>query len=492
METSDYLERQASVKSGRFAAVDVLLAIGFALVALGARLIGATFSFDGDEIFSVLLASGSFEDVIERSLADKPHPPLHNVLLHLWLIPFGVSELSGRLLSALCSALSVFILFSMLRARAHLLVAACAALAVGFSSFFISYGQQARPYALISLLGALNVWAFFRVLHDPERRSNTIFWSLTGPVLLYAQYFGAIYLMVEGCILLALLRLRALRILVPAVAMSALVFPWMYTAFRSGESLDEIAWIEQPGVRSLPDFFIGVLGWPSWIHGLILMSFLLALGIGGVVMVFAHRQHQRTQEFFILAAIAFIPPILAFALSYVLGFSIWAPRQLIVSGLAFIGLLALSANALPKVPRVIASILLVMWSLAGMPDGMPSHGKPPWREIAQQIEKGQTDAMVFAQEPWAALPVSYYAPTANIKQLRPDGERGSVVGVSDLQATAYFVCRPAPPRCGQLASLSEHFGGATLVRRDRWNYVGGKPQNEITTYKLGSVYPQSE
>ena len=54
-------------------------------VGLAVRIHKVHYNFDGDEIFSVELASKQFSQVILGSLQDRPHPPLHNILLHLWI-----------------------------------------------------------------------------------------------------------------------------------------------------------------------------------------------------------------------------------------------------------------------------------------------------------------------------------------------------------------------------------------------------------------------
>ena len=455
------------------------LAIGVVALAIAMRLIGSTFSFDGDEIFSMVIARGDFDYVIERSLLDKPHPPLHNILLHLWIIPFGISEVSARLLSILLSAASILIVFSMLRTRVRTTVALCAAVALCLSAFFITYGQQARPYALIALLGVLNIWALFKVLNEPERRANSLLWAATAVPLVFSQYFGAIYLLVEGCILLASLKVRtAIKVLVPAVIASVTVLPWMYMAFSTGESLAEIEWIEKPYLRSMPDFYLGSLGWPQSIPGWILLPLVAALCVAGVARLIAEKRREQLRYVLIVAIIAVVPPLIAFLLSFVLKFSIWAPRQLMISAFGYVALLAMLADALPKAFRVTACVLLVAWALAGMSDGLPSHGKPPWRAIVQTIEQAHPNATITGQEWWTTYSLAYYMQTSQVKRVEE-------LDAADTPRTVYYVCRP--PYCEQLSTLTQRLGAATLVRSDDWNYVGGQPQNVVRTYRLGSA-----
>jgi len=59
-----------------------------------------TASFFGDEIHSLKTAQQPWREIILDSLSDN-HPPLHNLLLGLWLRLVGTSELNSRILSIL-------------------------------------------------------------------------------------------------------------------------------------------------------------------------------------------------------------------------------------------------------------------------------------------------------------------------------------------------------------------------------------------------------
>jgi uncharacterized membrane protein len=84
----------------------LILIIGILL-----RLYQIDYNFDGDEIFSTKAASGSFSNMIEASIKDRPHPPLHNILLFFWIKVFGSSEVSVRMLSVLASLLFLLVLY---------------------------------------------------------------------------------------------------------------------------------------------------------------------------------------------------------------------------------------------------------------------------------------------------------------------------------------------------------------------------------------------
>jgi hypothetical protein len=447
-----------------------------AAAVVGARLVGIDYNYDSDEIFSVTMASDTWGHVIARSLGDKPHPPLHNVLLHFWVRAFGTSEPSARALSVLCSLGAVLFFLAIVRVRTSALLALGAGLTVAFSGFLVYYGQQARPYALISLIGVANLWAFMRVLEAPDQRARAWIWAATAPLMMYAQYLGALYLFVEGCVLLARLPLRsAIRVLIPAALGGATIVPWMWQAFHASSRLAELGWIERPAARSLPDFYVGVVGWPPGVSGWILLACVAAVLVAAGIRWW--RSPRLPPGTGVLLVIALVPPLIAVGLSYLLDISVWAPRQLITSAFAFIAFLAVLVDSLPAYARAIAVGGLVVWAAAGMVDGFPSQGKPPWREIMARIEREDARAMVLGQEFWTVYPLQHYARGALVRQFDAESARPT-----SSSGVFYFVCRPL--RCTVRASLEKQWGSPTEFARDAWNAAGGKPRDVVVTYRF--------
>jgi mannosyltransferase len=115
-------------------------------------------SFWSDEGNSVALAKASLAEITARTALDI-HPPLYYWLLHGWMQVFGDSEVAVRSLSAVAGVLLVALIYRLgarlFGAWAGLLAAFIAAL----SPFQIYYAQEARMYALLTLVGAMAVWA---------------------------------------------------------------------------------------------------------------------------------------------------------------------------------------------------------------------------------------------------------------------------------------------------------------------------------------------
>ena len=88
------------------------------------------------------------------------HPPLYFILLRLWMALAGQSEFAVRFPSLMCGALAVPLTFKLgqrlLDRRAGLL----AAFLLSISPFHVWFSQEARMYALATLLSLLSVYFF--------------------------------------------------------------------------------------------------------------------------------------------------------------------------------------------------------------------------------------------------------------------------------------------------------------------------------------------
>ncbi len=133
----------------------VLLAFALRLHKLDAQ------SLWYDEGNSARIAERSVQLILEGAAGDI-HPPLYYLLLKVWRLGAGGSEMALRSLSAFASVLTVAVIFAWgSKARQH--VGAAAALLLAASPFSVYYAQEARMYALLALWAALSTWAWANV-----------------------------------------------------------------------------------------------------------------------------------------------------------------------------------------------------------------------------------------------------------------------------------------------------------------------------------------
>lgn len=168
----------ASLKTG----VGVLLAL-IAVILLGAALrlyqIGSK-TIWLDEAFSIWLGWQPLQEMIRLIIDIDQHPPLYYILLHFWMRAGGFSAAWTRGFSALVSILTIPAIYLLGKQLADSKVGVLAALVLAISPFQVSYGQEARTYALLTFTATVSMWLTARLLSDPRSASAEIGAQLAG------------------------------------------------------------------------------------------------------------------------------------------------------------------------------------------------------------------------------------------------------------------------------------------------------------------------
>lgn len=119
----------------------------------------------------------------------QPHLPLYYVILDAWTKLFGISALSGRLLSALFGIAALPLVYlvgvRLVDSSAALLATALFAL----SRYQIYYAQEVRMYSLVVLLTLLSWYYFLRLA---EGRRMQAAYALSTVLLIYSHPFGVL------------------------------------------------------------------------------------------------------------------------------------------------------------------------------------------------------------------------------------------------------------------------------------------------------------
>ncbi len=121
--------------------------------------------------------------------------------------------------------------------------------------------QEARPYALIAPLAALNLVCVFRIFEHPDRVGRLAGWAASCVLLLYSQYLAGLIVVAEVIFLVVALPGYYRRF--PAVgALSVMsVAPWFLAARQDdGWMLHEIDWIGAPAYIDFAWYYVGIFG----------------------------------------------------------------------------------------------------------------------------------------------------------------------------------------------------------------------------------------
>jgi mannosyltransferase len=207
-----------------------------------------------DEAFSFYVATfASWPEVLLRDNT----PPLYYLLLTAWIHVAGQSESAIRLLSAVSGTLFVAAMIWLGRQIIGHSAALWSGAVSALAPIQIYYSQEARAYALVTLLLALCYGALWRAL-----QTNGIFWwaatSICALLALYSHYF-ALLALIPTALLVWLWPKRKedkrkwLRYAM-SISVSVLLFvPWiLWSLHVRPYSLTGIGWIQETWQQTPP------------------------------------------------------------------------------------------------------------------------------------------------------------------------------------------------------------------------------------------------
>ncbi len=277
----------------------------------------------GDELFSRRVVLQTVPAAFAEVRSDLVHPPFYYALLKSTTAIWGAGALGLRALSLACGIASVgviILLGSRLPGGRWCGYLAGGGLAVGRN--YIYYSQEARSYALYSLLVLLLV---FWMEALPHRQRSGSYWVLGASlmtILVYTHYVGAIYVM--GAILTILLckfeiRTKVLAVVSGLVA-AGLFLPWLLTVLTVykqkrglGENLD---WQGRPALADLKQLWASSVGIATF-PGATTLALLLIIVLSAVGLFSLQQKGtlRRSPAVLALAVMGVLPPIVIFVLS---------------------------------------------------------------------------------------------------------------------------------------------------------------------------------
>ncbi|MFI5027444.1 MAG: glycosyltransferase family 39 protein, partial [Solirubrobacterales bacterium] len=173
-----------------------LLAAGLRFATLGVQ------SYHHDEIVTAFrVLRSSFGHAMNAVSYSESAPPLYYVVAWLWAQFAGTGEFGLRSLSALAGVATVPVAFLIGRQLRGRRAGIAAAALVAVNPMLLWYSQEARGYALFTLLTAISVLYFIRSL-DRGRRSDFIGWGIASALALATHYFAFFPIVVEALWLL--------------------------------------------------------------------------------------------------------------------------------------------------------------------------------------------------------------------------------------------------------------------------------------------------
>jgi len=315
-----------------------------------------------DEGLSIFYAQSNLGDLL-RGVAQSDHPPLHPLLLHVWIKLGGASAFSVRMLSAWCNVLAVAAIYRLGKRLFSPTVAGLAATLMALSPMVIWFSQETRGYtlALTLIIGtvdaALDLLGGDLALHSlgrvPRhlRRAAWIAYVLLAAAALYTHFYSGLVLLALNMafILLALTQRLGLRrrwsLLDPRsiswpgaqVVVLLLFAPWLPVAFTQ---LDmnatywhgAVYWKQVVG-QTLQAFSVGETLQGAWAHSATYAMIALA-----VLGIFSLLWQRRDQVVALLGLWMLVPTLILIVITF--NRPKFAPRYLLNVLPAFLLLVA--------------------------------------------------------------------------------------------------------------------------------------------------------
>lgn len=219
-------------------------------VAFGVRWLHLTSTdIAGDEPFSIFISQLNLGAMI-RFLSTGNNPPLFEMVLHYWILWFGTSEVSLRLLPAIFGSLTVIPVFLAGKRFFNSGVAIIASILFVFSIYHIRFAHEIRVYSLFSLATAWTMYFFLSAIRNPRAWGNWIAVALCNVILLYSHFTSFYILLVEvGCGFLFVER-KNWKFPIGALVASVVFYtPYLYTfILRFGDVSNNGTWVSPPGL----------------------------------------------------------------------------------------------------------------------------------------------------------------------------------------------------------------------------------------------------
>lgn len=375
------------------------------LVAFLLRLVNLNQSFWLDEAAQVIESGRSLTQ--QFIIPADFHPPLYHLILHFWMY-FGKNEIWIRLLSVIFSLLTIYFFYRLCCELINKDTALLTSVLLSFAPYEIYYAQEARPYALVTLLAVLTTYLLFK--------KRTLSYIFTGILFIYSSYLAVFFLLAQGVYILFFEK-KLFNWWFKTIFFIGISFiPWFSSLKQQldiGSGLITVlpGWreaVSTPLVKSLPLIFTKfIIGRISFPHKFFYGSYIIILFIIFLFLfISSFKKKQRLTS--ILIIFVSIPIFSVFLFSFYL--PIIAPQRLLFLLPFFYLILAIGILSLRNGRLLVVLLFLVVnISSVFLYYTQPKFQREQWRQAVNFVEKNRTDnSLVIFIFPDAFAPWQWY------------------------------------------------------------------------------------
>jgi uncharacterized membrane protein len=360
-----------------------------------------------DEGLTRELVLKPFGSMIDAVADTENTPPLSYVLTHLSTQLAGTDEVALRLVSAIAGTAAVAVAFFGGRELAGARAGLCAAALVAANPLLLWFSQEARSYALLSVLTAIAFVCFLRVIAVPGRWALAG-WALSTALALTTHYFAIFPAAAEAVWMIATLaRSQSRRLLAPAIAAvgvaAVAVAPLAISQEASGraESLTDEGLAQR--IAQVPKQFLVGYDGPLQDMLTVLSAVLVLVAAAGLWRI----RHRRGV---IAAVVVTLAAVLVPVAAAVLGADFLNARNVLPGLVPVLILAAAGFAALPQPWGLLAAITLAavgVVTIIGV-NGNASYQRTDWRSIDEAIGESQGPRLLVASPEGAEVPLRAY------------------------------------------------------------------------------------
>ncbi|MET8336634.1 glycosyltransferase family 39 protein [Streptosporangium canum] len=403
-------------------------------------------SFWRDESVSVMAATMSFDE-LWRLLDDID--AVH-ALYYLMLRPFAAfgGEFAVRLPSALAVAGATFGIAAIGRKLATPQVGLLAGLVYAVLPMISRYGQEARSYALVSVVAVAATWVLLG-----ERRSRYAGYGLLVALLGWFHLYALLLLPAHAVVVL---RRRGETVPWLASLAGAGVLLAPLAVIASGQREEQLFWLKVPGLPELGQLGVDIAGgdaaWASPLLPALFLALLIALvllGIWngtrsrrrGVLTAEGHREdawaggHRedpvagegpgRPSLVGVAVPWAVLPVVLSLLISQI--HPVYSPRYVLfaVPGLALLAGAGLAALRRTPATWAVLAALVAFSVTAHLAVRGPANRPDDLRTLAAELSAQERpgDAVLYVPERFRLFVVVYGEPYRRLSALGPGSDR---------------------------------------------------------------------
>ena len=395
-----------------------------------------------DEAFSIWLGAQPVGAALGWIVKVDQHPPLYYLLLHLWM-GLGDGEATVRLLSALCSTVTIPVIYLLGKRLGGRSLGLTAALILAVSPFHVQYSQETRMYALLGLTASLAVYCLLRLLQDPRAAAMPLGRQLRagGPLaaratdlswLGYILFMAATLLTHNTAIFfpiavnLWMLGVFAVRRLFPTrcgegtrfatrtfarnwlIAQGAVLLlwlPWLPAFYTQSVRVYNEFWIAAPTWSTFTDTWMSFDSAFAPLQAPLSGLLLLALGALALAGLRAFRRECSGQALLLMLIV--VP--FAGQLLVSLRRPIFATRTLIWVSVPYYLLLAAGLSELRRVWKGALLVGLVAINAASLNTLYFHVEKEGWNQAAAYVaQTAQPGDLILFNATWVEIPFDYY------------------------------------------------------------------------------------